>query len=82
MEIDMKTILKNLDKMNAEELLALSEAIDIELDRRQERLEKIPESARRRAVMRDQSYRRSTGAFAPPVRSIGLKKQRDRRDAA
>jgi hypothetical protein len=78
----MKTIFKNLNKLNADELLALSEAIDLELDRRQERTEEIPESARRRAILRDQSYRRSTGASAPPVRTTGLKEQRKGRRAA
>ncbi|MGD0655144.1 MAG: hypothetical protein ABSA16_12425 [Thermoguttaceae bacterium] len=78
----MKAILKNLNDLNNDELLSLSEAIDLELGRRQERTEEIPESARRRAVLRDQSYRRATGSTAPPVRVTGLKGQRKRRHAA
>ncbi|MGD0382821.1 MAG: hypothetical protein ABSA77_04805 [Thermoguttaceae bacterium] len=78
----MKAILKNLNDLNNDELLSLSEAIDLELQRRQERTEEIPESARRRAILRDQSYRRSTGSTAPPVRVTGLKGQRKRRHAA
>jgi hypothetical protein len=78
----MKTIVKKLNNLNDEELLSLSEAIDQELERRQERTEEIPESARRRAISRDQSYRRSTGSSAPPVRAIGLKEQSKRRNAA
>jgi len=72
----------NLNNLNNDELLSLSEAIDLELVRRQERIEEIPESARRRAVLRDQSYRRSTGSSAPPVRVTGLKEQHKRRHAA
>jgi hypothetical protein len=78
----MKAIMKSLDKLNNEELQALSEAIDVEMERREERIEEIPESARRRAVLRDQSYRRATGSSAPPVRITGLKEQRKRRHAA
>jgi len=78
----MKTIFKKLNDLNSDELLALSEAIDLELGRRQERTEEVPESARRRAVLRDQSYRRSTGSTAPPVRVTGLKERRKGRRAA
>jgi hypothetical protein len=78
----MKTIVKKLNNLNDDELLSLSEAIDQELERRQERMEEIPESARRRAIMRDQSYRRATGSSAPPVSVTGLKEQRKQRRAA
>jgi hypothetical protein len=78
----MKTIIKKLYNLNDEELLSISEAIDQEIERRQERTEEIPESARRRAILRDQSYRRSTGSSAPPVRTTGLKDQSKRRNAA
>jgi hypothetical protein len=78
----MRAIEKKLNDLNDDELLAISEAIDLELSRREERNEEIPESARRRAVMRDQSYRRATGSSAPPVRVTGLKGQRKRREAA
>jgi hypothetical protein len=78
----MNAIVKKLLNLNDDELLAISEEIDVELERRQERTEEIPESARRRAVMREQSYRRVTGSVAPPVRATGLKEQRKRRNAA
>ena len=78
----MKTIIKKLNNMAEDELLALGEAIDLELDRRLERTEEVPESARRRASLRDQSYRRSTGSTAPPVRVTGLKERRKSRRAA
>jgi hypothetical protein len=81
-EVAMKAIIKNLNTLNNDELQTLTEAIDLELERRQGRTEEIPESARRRAVLRDQSYRRSTGSTAPPVRVTGLKGQRKRRHAA
>jgi hypothetical protein len=78
----MQTLLKKLREFSDDELLVLSEAIDVELERRLEKLDSIPESARRRAVMRDQSYRKSTGASAPPIRIAGLKGQNKRRSAA
>jgi hypothetical protein len=78
----MHAIIKKLQNLNDDELLALSEAIDTELECREEKNDAIPESARRRAVMRDQSYRKATGASAPPVRATGLKDHRKRRYAA
>ncbi len=78
----MKAIIKKLNDLNNEELQALGEAIDLELECREKRAEEIPESARRRAVLREQSYRRSTGSSAPPVRAAGLKEPRKRRHAA
>jgi hypothetical protein len=78
----MNSIVKKLNNLKDDELLAISEAIDLELERRMDRSEEIPESARRRAVLRGQSYRRSTGSSAPPVRVTGLKDQNKRRFAA
>ena len=78
----MIPIIKNLNNLNNDELQTLSEAIDLELERREQRVDEIPQSARRRAVLRDQSYRRSTGSSAPPVRVTGLKEPRKRRNAA
>lgn len=78
----MQAIKKKLRNMNDDELRALSEEIDLEMERRQERIDEVPESARRRAVLRDQSYRRTTGSTAPPVRATGLKEQRKPRHAA
>lgn len=78
----MHAIIKKLRQLRDEELLTLCEAVDLEIDRRQERVEEIPESARRRAVLREQSYRRSTGSLALPVRVTGLKEQHKRPFAA
>ncbi len=78
----MNTILKRLRKLDDEELLALSEAIDVELDRRLERVDAVSESARRRAVQRQRSYRREIGSAAPPISTVGLGKGRKRRMAA
>lgn len=78
----MQAIIKQLLNLNDDDLQVISEAIDKELERRQERIEEIPESARRRVVLRNQSYRRSTGSSAPPVRATGLKEPRKRRTAA
>jgi hypothetical protein len=78
----VQTILKRLKQLGEDELLMISEAIDVEMERRQERIEEIPDSARRRAVMRGQSYRRATGSTALPIRITGLKEQRKRPFAA
>ncbi len=69
----MKALLKRLHRLDDDELLAISEAIDHELDRRLQRAERIPESARRRAVQRSQSYRQRNGSAAPPVRVTGMR---------
>jgi hypothetical protein len=63
-------------------LYNLSEAIDLEMQRRGELMADVPESARRRALLREQSYRRRTGALAPPIRAVGLGKAKDPRRAA
>lgn len=68
----MNTVLKLLRKMSDDELLHVSEAIDIELNCRLERTDPIPDSARRRAVARQFSYHRNTGSSAPLVRYVGL----------
>jgi hypothetical protein len=78
----MNSILKRLRKLADDELLSLSEAIDAELECRLERTEPVSESARRRAVERDHSYRRKNGAAAPPIRAVGLGKADKRRRAA
>ena len=78
----MKSILKRLRKLAHDELLAVSEAIDIELARRVQRTDEVPESARRRALEREQSYRHRTGSAAPPIVAVGLGKAgKDRRAA-
>jgi hypothetical protein len=78
----MRTIFKHLRDMSDDELLKLSEALDCEVTSRSIQIEEIPDSARRRAVQRSQSYRRSTGSSAPPVRYTGLKEQRGKRKYA
>jgi hypothetical protein len=78
----MQSILKRLRKMADDELLSMSEAIDLELETRLARTEEIPESARSRANDRQVSYRHRTGAGAPPIVAVGLGKiNRDRRAA-
>jgi hypothetical protein len=69
----MNAILKRLHSLGDDELLGLSEAIDIEMQRRLERMDPVPESARRRANSRSQSYRRTNGATAAPIRAVGLR---------
>lgn len=74
----MESMSKRLRLLSDDELLALSEAIDIELERRMDFADEIPDSARRRAVLRQQSYRRAVGSHAPPVSATGLGKHRRR----
>lgn len=78
----MNTILKLIRNLDDRQLQCVSEAIDRELDRRMERCDAIPDSARRRANDRQQSYRRDNGASAPPIRVVGLRPLSTRRRAA
>jgi hypothetical protein len=52
------------------------------LEHRLERQEETPDSARRRAVQRQKSYRHSLGSAALPVKLTGMKDTRRRRLAA
>ncbi len=78
----MNTIMRHLQQLADYELFNLSEAIDLELQRREEVMIEVPESARRRAVEREQSYRRRTGSLAAPIRVVGLGKMKEPRRAA
>jgi IS5 family transposase len=78
----MDAILSRLHRLSDDELLSLSEAIDMELERRLDRQDDIPDSARRRAIQRQKSYRRSLGSSAIPVKLSGMKDTRRRRFAA
>jgi len=69
----MNAILKRLRQLGDDELLNLSEAIDVEMESRQSQYDDVPESARRRALARQHSYRRCNGASAPPIRAVGLR---------
>jgi hypothetical protein len=77
----MNAFLKRLYDLADDELLGISKAIEIELERRLDGIDETPESARQRAISREQSYRRSTGSAAPPIRAVGLRKVRDHRVA-
>jgi hypothetical protein len=78
----MSAILDRLRQLSDEELLSLSEAIDAELECRLERHDGVPDSARRRAVQRQKSYRHSLGSTALPVKIAGMRENRRRRLAA
>lgn len=78
----MNAILNQLRELSDDELLSLSEAIDLELDRRMARQASMPDSARRRAVQRQKSYRHSLGSSALPVKVIGMKDRQRRKHAA
>jgi hypothetical protein len=79
----VKSILNDLQELADSDLYALCEAVDMELQRREGLTSELPDSARRRALERGESYRRRTGAAAPPVRAVGLhqKRQSGRRAA-
>ena len=77
----MNAILKRLQSLDNDELLNISEALDIELERRLDHTNAIPESARSRAIERGQSYRHSAGSSAPPIRAVGLRDRRRNRAA-
>jgi len=70
----MNAFLKRLHRLNDDELLGISEAIDLELERRLSETDGIPESARQRANARGQSYRHNTGSAALPIRAVGLRR--------
>jgi hypothetical protein len=78
----MQSIISRLRTLEDEQLLMLSEAIDTEISRREERMEEHPESARARARQREQSYRSNIGTKAPPVRAVGMKDSGRRRKFA
>jgi len=78
----MNAILNRLKRLSDDELLRVSEAIDLEFEHRLQREEEIPDSARRRAVQRQKSYRHSLGSAALPVKIIGMKEPEHRRRAA
>ncbi len=78
----MSSILNQLQELADADLFALCEAVDMELQRREGLTDELPDSARRRALERGESYRRRTGAAAPPVRSVGLHKRNAGRRAA
>lgn len=75
----MNALLRHLHNLADDELLGISEAIDIELERRLNESDEVPASARQCAIARGQSYRHSTGSTAPPIRAVGLRKAPDRR---
>jgi hypothetical protein len=78
----MNAILNRLQRLSDDELLSVSEAIDMELESRIKHNDEIPDSARRRAVQRDKSYRHTLGSAAMPVKMTGMKGARRQRRAA
>ncbi len=81
----MNIILDLLDELADTDLYALCDAIDTELQCRDEDAigkGEMYDSARRRAVQRERSYRRRVGAGAPPVRIVGMGGANFRRRAA
>jgi hypothetical protein len=70
----MDSFLRRLHEYDDSQLMGVSRAIELELERRLSEGEDVPESARQRAVARQHSYRRSTGSAAPPIRAVGLRK--------
>jgi hypothetical protein len=77
----MNAFLKSTQHLSTEELLVLCDAISDEVDRRMNRTDDIPDSARRRSIRRQRSYCRSAGSVAPPIRAVGLRNIQDSRVA-
>jgi hypothetical protein len=71
----MNAILKRIRKLPDHDLYSLSDAIDAELERRAQLAEEDYDSARRRAVERQSSYKRRNGAFAQPVKAAAWERQ-------
>ena len=78
----MQSILKQLQELANADLYALCEAVDLELQRREEIIDDVPDSARRRANERGHGYSRRIGAASEQVRNIGIGKPSPRRRAA
>ncbi len=78
----MNAFLKSLKSLDDEQLVTMSDAIDLELEHRMECYDDLPDSARRRAVERGGSYRRKNGSSAPPVALTGLRDPVRKRHAA
>ena len=77
----MKTILEQLQELTDARLFVLAEAVDAELGRREVVPDDFLDSARHRALEREESYRRRNGAAAPRVRIVGIKPLPQRRAA-
>ena len=77
----MNFILRQLNRLADSDLYSLSEAIEMEMQRRASVIEDTTESARQRAIERGQSYRRRTGASAPSIRFTGIGSDSKRRAA-
>jgi hypothetical protein len=71
----MDSFLRRLRELDDTQLLGISRAIDLELERRMQDDDETSESARQRALSRQRSYRRSTGSTAPPIRAVGLRRR-------
>ena len=77
----MNAILRQLQQLADTDLYTLSEVVDRELQRRDDVVGEFSDSARCRAVEREQSYRRRNGAAAPRVREVGIGRMQRRRAA-
>ncbi|MEI8373558.1 MAG: hypothetical protein WCJ35_12090 [Planctomycetota bacterium] len=78
----MNSILEQLQKLADADIYTLSDAIDMELQRRDEIFGEASDSARRRALEREQGYRHCNGSTAAPVRATGFGKKLPKRYAA
>jgi len=78
----MNSILTQVQELADADLYTLSEAIDVEIQRRDAILGEFIDSARRRALEREKSYRQRNGSTATPVRATGLSKTSPKKRAA
>jgi hypothetical protein len=79
--MDVESLLNQIQELAEADLYVLAEAVELELQGREGIAGEFADSARRRAVEREQSYRRRAGAGAPPIRVVGIGKPGKRRAA-
>ncbi len=72
----MTMTLNQIEHLTDADLYVLCEAIDVELQTRENEVGIVFDSARRRAAARTQCYRRRNGAAAPPVRVVARAQRR------
>ena len=77
----MKSILKQLEELADADLYALCEAVDVELQRRDDVAGDDSDSARCRAAERQEGYRHRNGSAVPRVRVMNVDKPPRRRAA-
>jgi len=79
----MNSMLRKLRRLGDDELYIISDAIDVELARREEKMDEEASSAKQKAAERTQSYRRKNGSGGESALVLGVRQtiQRKKREA-